>query len=65
MNGREAMVRLLLEAGADKEAKDDDGLTPLGWAAWIGHEAVVRLLLERGADTEAKNPVPRRCPFFV
>ena len=28
-NGHEAIVRLLLEAGADKEAKDHEGKTPL------------------------------------
>ena len=54
-NGHEAIVRLLLEAGADKEAKDNDGFTPLINAAYNGHEAVVRLLLEAGADKEAKD----------
>ncbi|KAM5353012.1 hypothetical protein ACJZ2D_017120 [Fusarium nematophilum] len=32
------------DAGADKDAKDRFGRTPLHWAAGKGHEAVVRLL---------------------
>ena len=48
-------MRLLLEAGANKDAKDNYGNTPLFVAAMNGHEAVVRLLLEAGADKEAKS----------
>jgi ankyrin repeat protein len=47
--GREAVVKLLLEKGAELESKDGDGRTPLLWAAAGGHEAVVKLLLEEGA----------------
>ncbi|KAM3549052.1 hypothetical protein MY1884_008914, partial [Beauveria asiatica] len=53
--GQEAVVRLLLEKGAEIEAKDESGRTALGWAARQGHEAVVRLLLEKGAEIEAKE----------
>ena len=49
-NGHEAVVKLLLEKGAELETKDKDyGRTPLLWAAENGHEAVVKLLLEKGA----------------
>jgi ankyrin repeat protein len=42
--GHEAIVKLLLEKGADVEAKDREyGLTPLLWAALNGHEAIVKL----------------------
>ncbi|KAL8300792.1 hypothetical protein RB593_010240 [Gaeumannomyces tritici] len=54
-NGHEAVVRLLLDRGADKDAKVGDGRTPLHWAAAGGHEAVARLLVEAGADKEAKD----------
>ena len=38
------------------ELEDDDGKTPLLWAAQYGHEAVVRLLIERdGVDINAKD----------
>jgi hypothetical protein len=54
--GHEAVVRLLLEKGADLEAKDKKhGKTPLSLASEYGHEAVVRLLLKKGADLEAKD----------
>ena len=29
---------------------DQDGWTPLHWAAWIGHQDVAKLLLDGGAD---------------
>ena len=48
-------MRLLLDKGADFEAKDKWGQTPLSWAAENGHEATVRLLLDKGADFEAKD----------
>jgi hypothetical protein len=43
--GHRAIVKLLLEKGADVESKDKDGRTPLSWAAENGHEAIVKLLL--------------------
>jgi hypothetical protein len=54
-NGHEAVVKLLLEKGAELEAKGDSGRTPLSWATENGHEAVVKLLLEKGAELEAKG----------
>ena len=40
----EAVVRLLLEKGADLEAKDSNGLTALQVASKKGHIAVMQLL---------------------
>jgi hypothetical protein len=49
-----AIVRLLLDKGADIEAENING-TALHIAASIGDTAVVRLLLDRGADVKAKE----------
>jgi ankyrin repeat protein len=48
--GHEAVVKLLLEKGAELESKDNNSQTPLSHAAEKGHEAVVKLLLENGVD---------------
>ncbi|KAI9888491.1 MAG: hypothetical protein M1814_006882 [Vezdaea aestivalis] len=53
--GHETITKLLLDKGADIEAKDNYERTALHLAAENGHEAVVKLLLEKGADAEAKD----------
>jgi ankyrin repeat protein len=49
-NGHEAVVKLLLEKGAELESKDNYGQTLLSLAAQVGREALVMLLLEKGAE---------------
>ena len=44
-------LRELLDAGADPDASDDRGVTPLMAAAYHDSAAVVGLLLQRGADS--------------
>jgi ankyrin repeat protein len=54
-HGREAVVKLLLENGADLESRDNSGRTPLLLAAQFKRKAVVKLLLEKGANFEYKD----------
>ena len=54
-NGHLAICRLLLDKGAQLEAKDRNGWTPLHRAAIRGHVEIVCLLCDRGADVEARN----------
>lgn len=54
--GDAEIVRLLLKAGADLNARNPAGSTPLIMAARFGSEDVVMALLEAGADPAARNP---------
>jgi ankyrin repeat protein len=45
-----AVVKLLLERGADVNAKDDDRKTPLSLAEEEGHSDVADLLRQHGAE---------------
>jgi ankyrin repeat protein len=51
------VVKLLLKANqAEVDSKDENGRTPLSWAAGNGHEATVKLLLDMGKiDADSKN----------
>ena len=51
----QSIAWLLLDWGANINAKNWEGQTALHRAAWKGHEAIVLLLLERGADINAND----------
>ena len=53
--GHTKVVALLLEHGADVNARSRDGATPLHSAAFLGRIETVKLLLESGADTTLQN----------
>ena len=48
-------VKQHLAAGADVNAKDDSGSTPLHVAAYNGHKEIAELLIDTGADVNAQD----------
>ena len=54
--GNAAAVRLLLDRGADPNAREESlGETALMWAAAENHPEAVKLLVARGADVNARS----------
>ncbi|KAH6887648.1 ankyrin repeat-containing domain protein [Thelonectria olida] len=61
--GQEAGAKELVALGADKEAVDGAGWTPMHFAARYHHADVIRLLLDSGAEVGRKvdgGPRPKR-----
>lgn len=50
--GNKALVKVLLDNGADKEIKDDQGRTPLKIAEEKGRKEIADLLQGRGAKSD-------------
>jgi len=53
--GHPDLIRAILDAGADPNHKNPDGVTPLIGAAWSNNAEVVELLLARGADPDLRE----------
>ncbi len=49
------IAELLISKGADVNAKNENGQTPLFDAAVAGHKEIVELLIANGANVNAKN----------
>jgi ankyrin repeat protein len=54
-SGSDAIVRTLLDRGADIDARSPNRTTPLMMAIYGGHFSTAELLLDRGADITLKN----------
>ena len=59
-----AMIRLLIDAGADVRVKDRNGATPLHRAVRTRCAAAVKFLLGAGADPASRNK-PGSTPFHL
>ena len=51
-------AKRLLAAGADPDATNSRGETPLQWAAWSGSRDMVEMLLASGASLHARDHFP-------
>ncbi|XP_063585110.1 adhesion G protein-coupled receptor L2-like isoform X2 [Penaeus indicus] len=58
-------VTSLLEEGAEVDARDKQGWTPLHNAANLGNEEMVRILINYGADINAKDYQYERTPLHM
>ncbi len=55
LHGHTQAVRLLLNHGAEMNARNGSGVTPLYVACECGHTELVEALLERGTDVNARD----------
>ena len=53
--GHAKTVALLLDSGIDVNARYENGLTALMWAAGYGNAETIEVLLARGADPKLKD----------
>src|SRR3990170_758099 len=55
--GNNLLINILLDHGADIEARDNNDFTSLHYAVSRGHQATVAFLLDHGANIEAQNNI--------
>ena len=53
--GYETVIRLLIDSGADIEARDYEGSTPLCEVTKNYHEIMITLLLEKGVNINQRD----------
>lgn len=62
--GDVAIITELIQSGADVNQQDEQGWTPLNWAAGKGDLNIVKLLVEAGADVY-KVGRDQRTPYLI
>ena len=55
LDGNDAMIKLLVENGADVNMNDVEGMVPLMWAISKNRLSAVQTLISCGADVEARS----------
>ena len=55
----------LLQQPRDPNAENEEGFTPLHFAAYCGHVELVRLLVEAGADIEYTRSLAQNPPCIL
>ena len=58
-------VKTLLSLGANVNTKDEDGATPLMWAAAKGYSDVAKLLIEHGANVNVQEKELGFTPLII
>lgn len=64
MQGKETILKLLLDAGADIEGADNSGQTAAISAAKEGHTGVLRILIDRGANIDRRGGYYEHCALI-
>lgn len=54
-HGKETILKLLLDAGANIEGDNGKGQTAVTYAAEAGHTGILRMLIERGANIDKRG----------
>lgn len=55
IRGHNAVVRELLNLGANKEIQDDKSMTPVLWACKLNHVETLKVLVDAGAAVDGKG----------
>lgn len=65
LDGDITTVRQVLSGSINIDTLDEDGRTPLMYAAFNGHTDIARILIEKGADVNLTDPNKRTALMFA